>query len=155
MNNIDIAKHLYNKIENSQEFVDYKNRWKNSFITLPVLFFLFTLFCVFFQMQGFISHSISLQPLFLINIILFFVFLHSYYKNSHDICILNFYSQQKQNLNTIEKFVLESYFENLLTNNSFFKNKKSHFLYHIENILNNLSEQAREEIDASVNLDNF
>lgn len=155
MKNIDIAEHLYKKIEDSDEFLVYKNRWKNYFLILPVLFFIFSLFLVFFKFQGFINQNVSLNPLFMINIASFFVFMHSYYGNSHDSSILNFYSKQKDNLNTIEKFVLETYLEQLLKNSSIFQHKKSHFLYHIENILNNLSEKSREEIDFSSNLDNF
>ena len=155
MKNIDIAEHLYKKIEDSDEFLVYKHRWKNYFLILPVLGLVFSLCLVFLKLEGFIDQNLSLNPLFMVNIASFFVFMHSYYGNSHDSSIINFYSKQKNNLNTIEKFVLETYLEQLLKNSSIFQNKKSHFLFHIENILNNLSEKAREEIDASVNLDNF
>lgn len=155
MKNADIAIKIYNQIENSEEFLEYKKRWiKMSFI-LPLLIFISTLFCLFVKMQGFIPESINLNYLYITNMIAFTFFMRSFYKNSHDILILNFFSNQKLKLNNTESIIILLYLNSLLEKNSLFKNKKQHFLLTTEKILSTLKESELEELKTYYNLKNF
>ncbi len=69
--------------------------------------------------------------------------------------ILNFYLNQKENLNKVEIYVLFMYLNLLLEKNYVFKNKKSFFIFWTETILNNIKIEYQEEINLYYNLENF
>lgn len=155
MNNTNVGENLFSKIEKSSDFELYTKRWKNYFLFIPILFFLFTLLISYFKYNNLIHTDISLNPLYLINIFLFLVFIHTYYKNSYDKAIIAYYQNNKNILNKVEVFVLEEYIKILLVNTSLFQQKKTHFLFHVTYILEVLNEKEKEEIYIVSNLDNF
>ncbi len=159
MTNNEISKKIYEKIENSQEFLKYKKRWIKKEIIFPVLFLILTLAYIFLKSQNIIiEHSIDLNILnilYIINMILIVIFIRSCYKNSYNMLMLNFYLNQKENLNKVERYVLFMYLNLLLEKNYVLKNKKSFFLFLTENILNNIKEEYQEEINLYYNLENF
>lgn len=155
MKNIDIAENLYYKITHSREFLNYKHRWKNLYLFYTALFFIFSLLLFYFKNQGFIDYDVSLKPLIFINVLNFFIFIHSFYNNSYDNAIIRFYYHNKDTIHRVEKKALENYLQHSFKRNSLFETKKSHFLIHITDIINKFPEKDKEEISIVSNLNNF
>lgn len=155
MTNQYISEYLYNKIVSSESFLDYKNRWKNKRVFYCILLFLFSLCLIYAKSVRYIESNVSLNPLFILNVLAFLILFSHYYKTSHDNVILKFYSLNKNNLNHVELHIIETYIKHLLKNNSIFENKKEHFLKHTQEIISFLNTQDKEEIANLANLENF